>query len=391
MRDDDARLRQPRRRLWRTLALLLCALFLAWVARFYHPGVGFTALLVIPQGHAYEIPALQRLPHYEYPAGMAYDGAMYAQLAMVPLVDDPAIDRALDAPSYRARRILFCWTAWALGLGQPRWILQAYALQNVLCWFLLAWVVARWLPPDTGRGLASWTAVMLAEGLLISVRLALLDGPSLLLLACAAGAAERGRTLATGAIVGIAGLGRETNLLGALMLPWPRGRAGWLRAAAAAILVVVPLAIWMDYVQSIYWTASPAAGSGQITMPLSAYGRKWSLVVQGIRADGPFSLAGLTLATVVALTTQATFIGWTRFWSEPWWRIAAGYAVLMASVDWAVWEGYPGAITRVVLPLTFGFNILLAKRGPRGFWWWFALGNLNLLGSVHMLVEAMRG
>src|SRR6185436_5586163 len=189
MRDGE-RPREPRPRLWQTLALLLCAVFLAWVARFYHPGVGFTALLVIPRGHDFEIPALQQLPHYEYPAGVAYDGAMYAQLAMVPLLEDPAIDRALDAPSYRARRILFCWTAWALGLGQPRWILQAYALQNVLCWLVLAWLVTRWLRPDHPKGLALWTAAMFAQGLLTSVRLALLDGPSLLLLACAAAAAE---------------------------------------------------------------------------------------------------------------------------------------------------------------------------------------------------------
>src|SRR5262245_58018761 len=139
MPDADARAPRPRRRLWQTLALILCALFLAWVARFYHPGLGFTALLIIPQGHDYEIPALQQLPHYEYGPGVAYDGAMYVQLAMVPLLDDQAIDRALDAPSYRARRILFCWTAWAIGLGRPAWILQAFAVQNVLAWLVLAW------------------------------------------------------------------------------------------------------------------------------------------------------------------------------------------------------------------------------------------------------------
>jgi hypothetical protein len=387
MRDADSTPHPAHRRLWRTLALLLCALFVAWVARFYHPGVGFTALLVIPQGHEYEIPALRQLPHYEYPSGMAYDGAMYAQLAMVPLLEDPAIDRALDAPSYRARRVLFCWTAWALGLGQPRWILQAYALQNVLCWLVLAWLAARWLPPDDARGFALWTAAAFAEGLLISVRLALLDGPSLLLLACAARAAERGRPLATGAIVGIAGLGRETNLLGALLLPWPRDRAAWRRTATAALLVIVPLVVWIDYVQSIYWTASPAAGAGQITLPFAAYARKWSLTLQGIRVDGLFSPWGLTLTTVIALTVQAIFVVWTRWWSEPWWRIAAGYAALMALVDWAVWEGHPGAITRVVLPLTFGFNLLLAKREPRRFWIWFVLGNLNLLGTLRMLTR----
>ena len=55
----------------------------------------------------------------------------------------------MDNLPYRARRILFCWTAYLLGMGQPRLILQAYALQNVLCWLLLAWLLLRWFPPTS--------------------------------------------------------------------------------------------------------------------------------------------------------------------------------------------------------------------------------------------------
>jgi hypothetical protein len=50
----------------------------------------------------------------------------------------------------------------------------------------------------------------------------------------------------------------------------------------------------------------------------------------------------------------------------------------MFLVHSAVWEGYPGAITRVLLPLKFGFNALLAAEQPRGFWMWFGAGNLDL-------------
>jgi hypothetical protein len=49
-----------------------------------------------------------------------------------------------------------------------------------------------------------------------------------------------------------------------------------------------------------------------------------------------------------------------------------------------VWAGYPGAITRVVLPLTVGFNILLRAQ-QRGFWIWFGLGNLHLLPARGLL------
>jgi hypothetical protein len=371
-------------RLWRTLALLCCALFLALVARFYHPGLGFSALLMIPEGDAeYQVPALRDLPHYRYPEGHAYDGAMYVQIAMTPLLGDPAIDRALDAPAYRVRRILFCWTAYALGLGRPAWIMQAYALQNVVCWLILAWFITRWFPLRSARFFALWAASMFSHGLLTSARLSVLDGPSLLLLAFAAAAAERNRTWLTSGILGIAALGRETNLLGAVMLPWPRGWRGWLRAAGACVVVVLPLLVWQDYVWSIYRGTSASEGAGQITIPLSGYLTKWVSTLQNVRTIDVHLTAG-QLLVLVSITAQTAYIAWTRKGSEPWWKLAAAFAVLMMCVDWAVWEGYPGAITRVTLPLKFGVNVLLARDESRGFWAWLVLGNLDVAFSQYI-------
>ncbi len=365
---------------WLALALLSCALFLAWVARFYHPGVGFSALIVMSEEHEdRRLPALRAIPRYLYGEDMEYDGAQYVQLAMVPLLRDPAIDRALDAPAYRARRILFCWTAYALGFGRPAWIVQAYALQNVLVWLILAWVITRWIPLTSPRFFALWFASMFSHGLLASVRLAVLDGPSLLVLALAVAAAEKGRTWIAAATLGIGGLGRETNLLGTAAMPRPRGWRGWLRAAAAAIVIVLPLLVWQDYVSSIY--RSTTEGAALITVPFSAYVAEWN---RTLRESVLFLFNRKTLA-LVALTVQVIYLGWTRKWATPWWRVAAAYAVLMFIVHTPVWEGYPGAITRVVLPLKFGFNVLLAQDQSRGFWAWFALGNLDLAMSFDAL------
>ncbi len=365
---------------WLALALLSCALFLALVARFYHPGVGFSALIVMSRDHEERrLPALRAIPHYTYGRDMEYDGAQYVQLAMVPLLRDPAIDRAIDAPAYRARRILFCWTAYALGLGRPAWIVQAYALQNVLVWLILAWLSTRWFPLTSWRFFALWFASMFSHGLLASVRFAVLDGPSLLLLALAVAASEKGRTWIAAVTLGIAGLGRETNLLGATAMPWPRGWRGWLRAAAAALVVALPLLVWQDYVWSIYHSTTERAEL--ITVPFSAYLEEWNRTLRG---SGLFLFDRKTPA-LVALTVQGVYLAWTRNWSSPWWRLAAAYAALMFIVDTPVWQGYPGAITRVVLPLKFGFNVLLAQDRPRGFWAWFALGNLDLAMSFDAL------
>jgi hypothetical protein len=382
---SDSEAQGKRRGLWLALALALCALLLASVARFYHPGVGFSALLIIPTGHEYEIPALQRIPHYEYPPQIAYDGSMYVQLAMDPLLRDPAIDRALDAPAYRARRILFCWTAYAMGLGRPAWILQTFALQNVLSWLILAWLITRWFPLTTPRFFALWVGSMFSHGLLMSVRMSLLDGPSLLLLASAVAASERGRRWLASAVLAIAGLGRETNLLGALALPWPVGWRGWLKTAGAGILIVLPLVIWQDYIWSIYRGTSASAGADQLAVPFTAYAHKWRVTVEQLRRGGFVSPAGYTLFVLLSVTVHVVLLAWTHAWREPWWRIAAAFAVLIMSAHWVVWEGHPGAVTRIALPLKLGFNVLLARYPPPFFWAWFLVGNLDLVAAHHSL------
>jgi hypothetical protein len=59
------------------------------------------------------------------------------------------------------------------------------------------------------------------------------------------------------------------------------------------------------------------------------------------------------------------------------------FSVMMIFLGEAVWEGYPGAASRVLLPMTLAFNILL----PRGGRWWvvFVLGNFALFASPDVL------
>jgi hypothetical protein len=371
--------------LWIFVAMIPTLLLFWAVARYYHPQFGFSALILFNVGaHDREIGALRGVPHYDYVGDAAYDGAFYAQLALDPLLRDPAIDAALDNPPYRARRILFSWTAYALGLGRPAWVIQAYALQNLLAWVLLAVVMTRWLPLTSGRSFVLWSAVMFSHGLLVSIRLSLLDGPSMLVLALALAASERGRTWLAAAIAGIATLGRETNVLAAAAFPLPGGRRGWVRLAGACLLTVVPLLIWQDYLWSIYRGTSAAEGLGHITPPLQAYLHKWRVTLNGVREEGLGGPAFAAFCTTASLTAQVLYILVSRAWREPWWRLAASFAVLMVVVNHAVWEGYPGAATRVLLPLTFGFNVLLARTG-RGFWWWFVAGNLHLVPARAIL------
>lgn len=372
--------RHATHRLWQALVLLACALFVAWIARFYHPLYGFSALIGIAAGPN-KLPVLAALPHAETVA--PYDGQFYAQLALEPLLLDPAIDRALDQPPYRARRILFSWTAWLAGRGRPAWVVQAYALQNVAVWLLLAWMLTRWIPPRNARLFALWIGCMFSPGLLWSVHFALLDGPSVLLLACAVIAAEKQRSWLLGAIVGIAALGRETNLLGAALFRAPRSRPEWLRLGGALVLVVLPLVVWQDYLWSIYRTTS-LAGSSQVTLPLVALLGSWKNSFVQISDPALRWLGVQTLMIIAALTAQMVFVVTHRDRANPWWRLAAAFCLLTLVVGSEVWRGFPAASARVALPLTFGFNVLLAAQ-ERRFWPWYLLGNAHLVPAYFIL------
>lgn len=371
--------------MYRGLAFALVILFLASVSRFYHPGTGFTALIGFPAGHESEAPAMRGVPHYSYPAWASYDGQFYAQRALDPLCRDPLVDRAMDLPPFRARRILFSWTAYGLGLGRPAWIIEVYALQNVVCWLLLAWLLARWIAPASPRGCALWTACMFSHGLLWSTRFALLDGPSLLLTVCAVQAVERGRPLLSAMIVGVSGLARETNILVAAAQPLPRDRRGWLRLAAAGALALIPLVLWEDYLRSIY-RSTIAAGADSLGAPGVALAQQWMHSFGELRTEGILSTAWLPFGLVSSLVAQAIYVTARRKYASPWWRVAAAYVVLMLMLDRVLADPTTGAISRVLLPLTVGFNILLADESrPLTFWSWFAAGNLHLLSSPRVM------
>ena len=70
-------------------------------------------------------------------------------------------------------------------------------------------------------------------------------------------------------------------------------------------------------------------------------------------------------------------------WRSRWWRVGAVFLTLMLVADPVVWEGYPGAYTRVLLPMTLAFNLLLP--GRKWFWPLLVLGNLSVIPGIQAL------
>ena len=364
---------------YRGIAVALVILFLASVAKFYHPGTGFTAFIAFPAGHEHVSTAMRDVPHFHFEQG-TYDGQFYAHRALDPLVRDAAYDHAMDLAPYRARRILFSWTAYLTGLGRPAWILEAYALQNVACWLVLALLLTRWIPLTSSRGLAAWTACLFSHGALWSVRFALLDVPSLLLIALAIVAVEKNRSIVAACLTGVAGLGRETNILASAAQPIPRDGRSVARLLLAFVIAVLPLLLWLDYLRSIY-RSTLLSGTNQLTLPGTALFATWkNVIVQQVPAHGWFSIQGLWLWLLFALAVQACYVVIRREYRIPWWRVALAYAVLMLLLDRDLANPNTGALTRVLLPLTVGFNVLLmSEPSAKRFWPWFAAGNTHLV------------
>lgn len=380
-----------RRTNWRVALVYvgLVAVFVWAFSRFYLPGKGFTYLINF--GSKLEearLSKLRQLDYYVLRYSDGYDAQFYAQIALDPSLQNTQMPRAVDNLPYRARRILMSAAAYVLGLGRPAWILQAYALQNALCWLLLAWVSLHWFPPTSWVNLLRWAGVLFSLGFCVSVRNALLDGPSLLLIVVGVLFVEKNRPWLATLALGLSGLGKETNLLGSASLVPARG-SGWKEWGGASLrgsLTVAPLALWVVYL-SVHFGPATQIGVRNFAPPFAAYGHKWQETIGSLPAFSSSNLGPLAnLAMLIALTVQFLYLVLRPQWQQAWWRVGASFALLLVFLGGAVWEGEPSAASRVLLPMQFAFNVLVPARR-----WWLPvllLGNLTLFFGPAMLEPA---
>jgi len=352
-------------------------LFLVLVARFWHPVYGLTAFFQLDAGNdKLKIAEFHELPVYVWRDTGGYDGLYYAQIAQDPTLRHPELPRAMDNLSYRARRILPPALAWLLGAGQPAGIVLAYSLLNVGAWFLFAAMLWRLFGVASLRGWIAWAGLLFSAGVLSSVRLALTDLIALTLIAASLAAAEHARGRIAVVLLGAANLARETSLLagfGLCQSPWV-SRRNFLRLA----LATAPLIAWFAYNRG---RAGPAdQGWANFTFPVMGLIEKAGASLHAAFHLEDRLLAWTTLLALVALVVQAAFILVRRRPDDPWWRLGAAYGLLLLTLGTAVWEGFPGAATRVLLPLNLAFNVL-ALRSQVNLAWLVA-GNLSVFSGL---------
>jgi hypothetical protein len=87
------------------------------------------------------------------------------------------------------------------------------------------------------------------------------------------------------------------------------------------------------------------------------------------------------IAAIVGLHVQAFQLWRHRRWDDPLWRLGVFFSLLLILTGPKLWE-VPLAACRAVLPMTFAFNLLLARE-PRPRWWLLAAANAYSLYGVY--------
>jgi hypothetical protein len=318
-----------------------------------------------------------------YPAHRwGFDGQLYAEMALDPLLLDPRLHVALDDPPYRGQRILLSWIAWAFGFGKPFWILNVYAALNAVFWVGFAWLAARLFQPHGWSGLAGYAAILLTCGAIESMQASLTDLPSftLILAAIMVGGTMGAVVLAFSALI------RTTSLIGFVGLaeitpPW---RDALKKNLVRGLIATVPVALWVLYVLWRFRGREVGFDGGNLAMPFRGMMEKL----------GEFSVTALhgpirwrrfffelyksydlhAVLTIISVVTQTVYLALHREWRNPLWRWGAIVAVYFSCISFLSWESH-FTITRHALPITLVFNLLLAARPTRAWVIWFLLGN----------------
>ena len=375
-------------RFWRPFVYASAALLLVFgITTMREPGRGFTKIIHFGTSFAgQQLPVVKRLRVALTP-GAGYDGQFYAQLAVTPNVQSPEVRVAMDDLRYRGQRILLPVIAHVLGAGDPWWILQIYALLNVVCWAVLAWLLHGLTASRGYAGLLCWVVVMFSLAVLENVHLALTDLPAALSIVAALVCLQRDWLWRAGCFLSLAGLVRETSLLAALALmpvAW-RDFAIWRKRIGPLLLAILPVCFWYLYLRLCTPATGPLGGVANFDWPGLALLHELNVCAQAIiqgeahyrHIFAPLAAAGFAYQSFAILRTSVTA-------PTTWALMGAPFAVLFWFLGENVWEGY-WAVARACLPMTIAYCLIIPS--DRYFIWRLLLPNLCLVHAIQRFLS----
>jgi hypothetical protein len=360
--------------------VIVCILPALYVLKQYNPRTRFTSLIYFgPKFLPQALPEIRALHPAVTKAPDGYDGQFYAQIAVKPLLNDPRLASALDSASYRSRKILLPALAWMLGWGNPAWVVNIYAMLNLVFWYLLCLGMVHYLRAETWRDFLCILATVYTTGALFSLQRSLTDLPAMTLGFYAA--AWTG--VLASCSIGLGLLTRDTSVVFLLRDAWPfpRSRSAIASLALKIALIVTPAFLWRLYVRHVFGEVS--LHSLNIFGPPLLGAWEYLCVSWHDLCSHPFkyTLVNLRLYSVLGAISLAVQVCCMVVWRKiecPYWRIGAGLALLMVFFTAHMYDEYT-AVCRYSLSLTLAFNIGLMQRRGYPFVFCFIMGNIGLL------------
>jgi hypothetical protein len=313
---------------------------------------------------------------------LGYDGQFYAQLALRPNLRGPDLARALDNPPYRSMRIGMPILAFCLGLGKPAWILNIYALLNLFFWVALLGAVAKIVGFSRPKDVLLAFALLWSTGTLTSIARSLTDLPATVLGVFALFSDER--FVMAALLLGASGLIKETSALSFAAIPLGDGEKKFdiKRLLVSSLILFLPVTSWFLYTH-IRFQPGPVAGPGQFALPFSALALKLRGGLQGLSTvfHSPLSKLLESISELIAplsLLVQAAYLATKPRFQSKIWKFGIGFGLLIFILGKSVWaEQF--AYCRVLLPLTFSFNLLIHEyEENRRFMAWYLAGNVGM-------------
>jgi len=244
-----------------------------------------------------------------YPSSEGYDGQFYYRLALDPFSSrDPHHGIELDAPSYRAQRILYPLAVWLLSFGGRTGLVPAWmVLVNYFGVCAIAWLAALYFR-SIGRAALWALGVALYGGLVLALYRDLTEIMAVMLMLAAIVLLQRKRRLTAAILLGLSVLTRETVLLFAAacagVILWEATKRR--RLTVHPVVVLIPIATFAGW-RTIVWLLWGPVGrvnlSGAFRIPLSPlFGCLWRRMLV---FDGSQTLWFLEAGALVAVAAAA--------------------------------------------------------------------------------------
>ena len=370
------------------IVLILVAVPMKLLVDSYVPGHGFLSLIHFGERFSStRLPEINEfVPPPQSPDG--YDGQFYAQLALYPSLRGEGIAKALDNPGYRARRIGLPTLATTLGFGRTAWVLNVYSVLNFVFWLLLLGLLLRFIGLHRRRDILLFAGLLWTNGTLISCARALTDLPAAVL--GVAAVLAPGIWILPLCLLSAGALIKETSVLSFFVAPWLANRRGELRQMLlSTIFLVIPILLWAAYVHLMMGSAAGVV-SGNFNWPVIGVINKLGIAVDDLFRNsgtaGQLAHNAFEVFCPLSLCAQAIYLVIHPRVHIPAWRLGIGFAVLLLVLGPSVWVDQ-NAYSRVLLPLTMAFNLLIHQNEQgRAYFAWYVAGNT---GMVWMLLKTL--